>query len=200
MSHGYETFFVYLESMIGIDEVGRGCWAGPLLVVAARAKYGLPEGLTDSKLLSRKQRESIYELLMTRCRFGEGWVTAYEIDENGLANALRLGVSRALKNLKVPNDEKIIMDGSVNYINPKFINSQCIVDADLKIPIVSAASIYAKVLRDNFMGELSLKHPNYGFEKHVGYGTKAHRTALESLGIINGVHRLSFKPVAGLST
>jgi ribonuclease HII len=186
--------------MIGIDEVGRGCWAGPLLVVAARAVNELPEGLTDSKLLSKKQRELIYELLLPCAQFGEGWVAAAEIDKHGLANALRLGVSRALENLNVQNEEKIILDGSVNYVDQKFTSSECVVDADLNIPIVSAASIYAKVLRDNFMRELSAKHPNYGFDSHVGYGTKLHKTALESLGIIKGVHRLSFKPIALMNT
>jgi ribonuclease HII len=86
----------------------------------------------------------------------------------------------------------------VNYIDPKFINSRCEVDADINIPIVSAASIYAKVIRDNFMHELGLKHPRYGFEKHVGYGTKAHNLALQKFGIIDGIHRQSFKPVKAL--
>jgi ribonuclease HII len=181
--------------MVGIDEVGRGCWAGPLLVVAARANGKLPNGLTDSKLLSRKQRESINLQLITNCQFGEGWVSALEIDTCGLATALRLGVARALEKLKADSREEIIFDGKVNYIDSKFINSKCIIDADLKISIVSAASIYAKVTRDNFMSELAKKYPDYGFEKHVGYGTKAHSLALQNLGIIEGVHRTSFKPI-----
>jgi len=181
--------------MVGVDEVGRGCWAGPLLVVAARADLALPDGLTDSKLLSKKQREHITTLLASCCKFGEGWVKAEEIDGYGLANAIRIGVARALHSLKVLADEEIIMDGSINYINSKFKNSRALVKADLTVPIVSAASIYAKVARDKYMLELGLKHPNYGFEKHVGYGTKNHRLALEKLGILDGVHRKSFKPV-----
>ena len=86
----------------------------------------------------------------------------------------------------------------LSYVDPKFINAKCIVDADLNIPIVSAASIYAKVMRDKFMAELGAKHPAYGFEKHVGYGTVAHKTALIENGILEGIHRLSFKPVAEL--
>ena len=85
--------------MVGVDEVGRGCWAGPLLVVAARAHSGLPDSLTDSKLLSKKQRELILNLLSNCCNFGEGWVKVDEIDTLGLANALKLGVSRALESL-----------------------------------------------------------------------------------------------------
>jgi ribonuclease HII len=184
--------------MIGIDEVGRGCWAGPLLVVAARVSGELPAGLTDSKLLSRMQRETIFEQLTFHCQFGEGWVSAGEIDEKGLANGLRLGVRRALKSLNVLSNEPIILDGKVNYVSKKFTDVSCLVDADLNVPIVSAASIYAKVTRDKFMYELALKHPKYGFENHVGYGTKLHQSALQELGIINGIHRQSFKPVAAL--
>jgi ribonuclease HII len=181
--------------MVGIDEVGRGCWAGPLLVVAARQVKELPFGLTDSKLLTKKQRQTIYNQIITNVQFGEGWVSCGEIDKNGLASALRLGVARALKKLKALHSEEIILDGSVNYVKETFINSRCEVNADLNIPIVSAASIYAKVTRDNFMTELAKKHPEYGFDKHVGYGTKNHHSAIEKLGIISGVHRVSFKPV-----
>jgi ribonuclease HII len=184
--------------MVGIDEVGRGCWAGPLLVVAARADSRLPDGLTDSKLLSRQKREAIFQLLTPNVQFGEGWVTASEIDQKGLANALRLGIKRALKMLDVLIEEEIIYDGSVNYLAPKFINAKCVIDADLYVPIVSAASIYAKVTRDKFMQNLGKKYLNYGFENHVGYGTKAHKLALEQFGILPGIHRLSFKPVGAL--
>jgi ribonuclease HII len=190
--------FCILIDMVGIDEVGRGCWAGPLLVVAARATSELPKSLTDSKLLSKKQREEILNMLSICCEFGEGWVKASEIDENGLANALRLGVLRALKDLKVLEGEEIIMDGSVNYVDRLYVNVKCKVNADLNVPIVSAASIYAKVTRDKFMTELGLKHPNYGFEKHVGYGTKTHKLSLENFGVIKGVHRQSYKPILAL--
>jgi ribonuclease HII len=189
---------LYTKSMVGVDEVGRGCWAGPLLVVAARQISELPDGLTDSKLLSRKQREEMLSLLNNCCEFGEGWVRAKEIDKNGLADALRMGIERALVDLKVLADEEIILDGSTNYLDPKFINGKCVINADLSTPIVSAASIYAKVTRDKFMSDLSIKHPSYGFEKHVGYGTKAHKLALENLGILEGIHRTSFKPVGAL--
>jgi ribonuclease HII len=185
----------YAVLMIGIDEVGRGCWAGPLLVVAARQVKELPSGLTDSKLLTKKQRETIYKLLITNVQFGEGWVSSDEIDRQGLASALRLGISRALENIKADVLEPIILDGSVNYVDKNFAKAKCIIDADLNIPIVSAASIYAKVTRDKLMVELAKKHLGYGFESHVGYGTKVHRLAIEQNGIIRGVHRLSFKPI-----
>src|SRR5690349_3763707 len=101
--------------IVGVDEVGRGCLAGPLLVVAARQQTELPDGVKDSKILSGTQREEILNMLSICCDFGEGWVKAAEIDRLGLANALRLGVRRALASLKVSAKEEIIMDGSVNY-------------------------------------------------------------------------------------
>lgn len=187
------------HSLIGVDEVGRGCWAGPLLVVAARAYDDLPDGLRDSKLLGKQQRQKILDLLSICCNFGEGWVKASEIDKFGLAGALRLGVKRALTNLDVAASENIIMDGKVNYLPKKFINGRVLIDADNLVPIVSAASIYAKVTRDNFMTKLGERYPNYKFESHVGYGTKAHMLALKKLGGLKYVHRYSYAPVANLN-
>jgi ribonuclease HII len=181
--------------MIGIDEVGRGCLAGPLLVVAARQKGRLPKDIKDSKLLTRATRESLFEVLVDVCDFGEGWVTSSEIDKQGLAKAMRLGVARALKNLSVTYAEPIIMDGRVNYLPRKFNNIECLVGADATVRIVSAASVYAKVRRDRYMIKLAKKYAGYGFENHVGYGTRQHQTALRELGPIQQVHRRSFKPV-----
>jgi ribonuclease HII len=185
--------------MIGVDEVGRGCLAGPLLVVAARATSELPSGLKDSKLLSRKQREEILDLLSICCDWGEGWVKCSEIDKFGLSKALNLGATRALKALKAGPAEEIILDGSFNYLPKKFRLSKTIVKADNSVAIVSAASIIAKVRRDRFMIELAKKHGSYGFEHHVGYGTKAHMLALERFGAVKYVHRQSFMPVANLT-
>jgi ribonuclease HII len=185
--------------MIGVDEVGRGCLAGPLLVVAARAKAELPPGLTDSKLLSRKQREEILDLLSVCCDWGEGWVKCSEIDRLGLSKALNLGAARALKDLFATVDEQITLDGSFNYLPKKYRYSQTVIKADNSIAIVSAASIIAKVRRDRFMIELAKKHRSYGFEDHVGYGTKAHMLALKRFGAVKYVHRQSFMPIANLS-
>lgn len=185
--------------MIGVDEVGRGCLAGPLLVVAARTVTDLPNGLKDSKLYSRKQREEIIDLLSICCRFGEGWVKATEIDKLGLSRALKIGAIRALKNLGVQLDEELILDGKFNYLPKKYKNSQAVVGGDNLIPIISAASIYAKVTRDRYMIALSKKHPRYSFEYHVGYGTKTHKLALSTYGALKYVHRQSFLPVAKLN-
>ncbi len=183
--------------MIGIDEVGRGCWAGPLLVVAARLTGDLPAGLTDSKLLSKVRREELFSSLITSFQFGEGWVQPEEIDKHGLAAAMRIGVCRALLALKAEPDEEIIMDGTVNYCPAEFDNVKTIAKADQLESVVSAASIYAKVTRDQHMERAAKFHPYYGFEKHVGYGTALHMSALKVHGV-SAIHRRSFKPISGM--
>ena len=137
--------------------------------------------------------------LSISCEFGEGWVTAEEIDKLGLAGALRTGITRALAALDVQIKEEIIMDGKVNYVPTKFVNVKCLVDADNLVPIVSAASIYAKVKRDKYMTKLKKQYPGYGFENHVGYGTAVHKQAITRFGVLSGVHRMSFKPLQGFS-
>ena len=186
--------------MVGIDEVGRGSWAGPLLVVAARGSAKLPPDLRDSKLMTKNQRYKTLDLLSICCNFGEGWVTAAEIDRHGLAGALKRGVERALKRLGVDPEEQIIMDGSVSYIPRKYSNSRYMIGADNLVPEVSAASIWAKTRRDTYMRRLAGLYPDYGFDSHVGYGTPGHGRALSKLGVIKNVHRLSFKPVSGASS
>lgn len=184
--------------MIGIDEVGRGCLAGPLLVVAARPNGILPAGLKDSKLMTRRQRQLIFEHLASSVEFGEGWVSSSEIDGRGLARAMKLGVARALRNLGAKHRDKIIIDGPVNYLPNIFKNFQCLINADALVPLVSAASIYAKVRRDRFMIELAKKHLNYGFQNHVGYFTAEHKLALKTYGPIKNIHRMSFQPLKGI--
>ena len=185
--------------MIGIDEVGRGAWAGPLLVVAARLKphHHLPEDLTDSKLLTKKQKEQFYQQLLITCEFGEGWVDVGEIDDIGLAGALKLGASRAVANLENSEGEEIIIDGSINFLDKKHEKVRAVVKADISVPIVSAASVYAKVLRDNYMTRLHFENPQYKFNEHVGYGTQKHIEALKKYGV-SRYHRKSFKPIMEL--
>lgn len=182
------------RSVVGIDEVGRGSWAGPLLVVAARPTGALPLGLADSKLLTRKQREALFYNLTSSFQFGEGWVEPNEIDQLGLTEAMKLGVKRALVALDVKPADEIIMDGHINFCPDEFSKVRCVIKADSLHPVVSAASIYAKVSRDSKMTKLAKQFPGYGFEKHVGYGTKAHSQAIKKQGICQ-LHRLSYKPV-----
>ncbi|MEO5627820.1 MAG: ribonuclease HII [Candidatus Saccharimonadales bacterium] len=183
--------------MIGIDEVGRGCWAGPLLVVAARQVGELSPLLADSKVLSKKKRQALMHPIEQTCQLGEGWVEPAEIDALGLTAAMRLAVKRALQALDAQPNEPIIMDGNFNYCPAQYLSVACVVDADADYPIVSAASIYAKVKRDQFMTDLAVTTPGYGFEKHVGYGTKAHIDALKKLGVSSN-HRKSYKPIQAL--
>ena len=187
-------------SLIGIDEVGRGAWAGPLLVCAARLKKGseYPGGLTDSKLLSKKQREKLFPLIIDSFELGEGWVSADMIDKLGLSKALKSACLLATFQLTEKKDEKIILDGTINlFKDTGYSNVEVMTKADLKIPEVSAAAIYAKVLRDQHMAEHAVEHPEYGFESHVGYGTKKHSSALKKHGV-TALHRQSFKPVKKL--
>ncbi|CAN5388891.1 ribonuclease HII [soil metagenome] len=184
--------------MIGIDEVGRGCWAGPLLIVAARALDALPVGLKDSKKLTRAQREKLYTSITVACDIGEGWVTAKEIDSIGLSGSMRLGVERALSAIRAKPHEEIIMDGIVNYCSNKFINLTCAARADDLYPIVSAASVIAKVKRDRYMAKLKGNYLVYQFASHVGYGTKLHHDLLKRYGS-SDQHRLSFAPIKKLA-
>lgn len=187
-----------IHGLIGVDEVGRGCWAGPLLVVAARANAKLPAGLKDSKLLSKRKRQQFYDELIGVCEFGEGWVSPKEIDEIGLGKALYLAGSRALADINAMDSEPIILDGAYNYLPAKFTSVKYFPKADNLQPVVSAASIYAKVLRDKHMADLAIQYPGYNFDAHVGYGTKSHIEAIKLMGAIKTVHRFSFAPLAEL--
>lgn len=183
-----------MNVVIGIDEVGRGCWAGPLLVVAYRQYRPLPATLTDSKLLSKLQREALISEISSAGDVGEGWVDPEEIDALGLTAAMQLAVKRSLDAIVAEATEQIIMDGSINYCEPTFVRVKTVIKADQTYPAVSAASVYAKVLRDDRMAKLAERFPQYGFEKHVGYGTKLHQERLLAHGPC-ALHRKSFKPV-----
>ena len=198
-----------MSSILGIDEVGRGPWAGPLVigaVILPKDPSGtLPawtDDLTDSKKLSAKKRESLAEtILKNASATGLGWVSSREIDSLGLSASLRLATRRAVEEVqlaKVPFQE-IIIDGTVNFLSgtPLEPYVTLLKKADLLVKEVSAASILAKVARDRYMTSLAEVYPGYGFESHVGYGTAAHRAALAKLGACPE-HRTSFKPVAEL--
>ena len=165
-----------------------------MLVVAARKISELPLGLRDSKKLSKAQREKLYLSITNSCELGEGWVSPAEIDEHGLTTATKLGVKRALSALGALPAEKLIIDGHINYAPDKFKNVETIIGADELVAIVSAASIYAKVTRDRYMQGVARAYPEYGFDKHVGYGTASHLAAIKLLGSIDELHRLSFAP------
>ena len=183
--------------ILGIDEVGRGPWAGPLVVGAVVLGDAQIEGLTDSKKLTKKKRDLLDVLIREHASgFGLGWVPADEIDTIGLSAALRLATIRAVEQVKTPYNE-IIIDGTINFLKEtskgQYVTT--LPKADLLIQSVSAASIIAKVARDNYMALQDTIYPGYGFASHVGYGTALHRNAIEKIGV-TPLHRLSFAPLA----
>ncbi len=192
--------------ILGIDEVGRGAWAGPLVVGACVLNNAKIKGLTDSKALSKKQREKLSaEISKSSAIIGLGWVSNDDLDEIGLSATLKLATKRAVKEAQIKckkqniKFDEIIIDGTVNFLEgtPLEKYTSTLKKADLLISSVSAAAICAKVARDNFMAELSKKpeFAPFGFENHAGYGTSKHRAALSEFGV-SKVHRKSFKPVA----
>ncbi len=186
--------------ILGIDEVGRGPWAGPLVVGAVVLPEGLEiVGLTDSKKLTEKRRTEFDQIIREKALgWGLGWVHAEEIDEVGLSSALRLATVRAVEAVEASYHE-IIIDGTINFLKDTKKGSyvQTLPKADLLIPAVSAASIIAKVARDTYMKQQDELYSAYGFSSHVGYGTAKHRQALEEHGV-TVLHRRSFAPIAKL--
>ncbi len=180
--------------IVGIDEVGRGCWAGPVVAGAVMLTEEI-SGLRDSKKLSKKRRLMLSDQIHTSAMVGLGWVSAAEVDSLGLTNAVGLAMQRALDLISQPYDQ-VIIDGNYNFMadNPKV---SVMVRADESVPSVSAASIVAKVARDEYMQRISADLPNYGFESHVGYGTAAHVQALKIYGV-TPEHRQSYKPIRAL--
>lgn len=181
--------------IVGIDEVGRGCWAGPLVAGAVLLGAKVP-GLKDSKKLSKLQREKLaLAIAESGAQIGLGWVTPAEVDELGLTQAVRVAMKRALDQVAGPYSE-VVIDGNLNFL-AHLPETKALIKADDTVPAVSAASIVAKVARDKYMVELAGDYPGYGFESHVGYGTALHLTSLQKLGV-SDMHRKSFKPVRAL--
>lgn len=189
--------------VVGIDEAGRGPWAGPVVAGAVifltrDVDAFLLDNLNDSKKLSAKKRELLYEKLFEeqangRLLIGIGEATAEEIDELNILQATFLAMNRAVAALEKKPDFALV-DGNQK---PKGLICDCrtIVKGDARSYSIAAASIAAKVYRDRLMADLAEKYPFYGFEKNAGYGTKAHIEGLKNNGIIAGVHRLSYRPI-----
>ena len=180
------------ELVVGIDEVGRGCWAGPLVVGAVILPVTFKQKLSDSKVLGKEDRVRLAEIIKRQATYcSTGWVEAAEVDAFGLTAATILGIERAIKNIQ--KYDRILIDGNFNYLskNPKAV---AVVKADALYPSVSAASIVAKVERDRFMAECANDYPDYGFATNVGYGTKSHIKGLIERGV-TPLHRKTYKPV-----
>ena len=182
----------------GVDEVGRGPLAGP--VVAAAVILGPDhniEGLIDSKKLTAIKREKLSELIWENAlAVSIAEASVEEIDDINILQASLLAMKRAVLGLSV-NPSEILIDGS-HIFKCDFdykANISAIVKGDQLIEEISAASTIAKVYRDRMMSDLAEKYPNYGFERHMGYPTKMHLEALNKYGIVDKIHRESFAPV-----
>lgn len=177
----------------GVDEAGRGPWAGPVYAGAVILDPGRPiPGLTDSKALSPARREALEGEIMARAAaFCVASASVAEIDTLNIRRATHLAMQRAVAGLAMMA-QRVLVDGRDA---PDFgCPAQAIVRGDLTEPAISAASILAKVARDRLMGALCATHPGYGFSAHKGYGTPEHARALTRLGPCE-VHRMSFAPV-----
>jgi ribonuclease HII len=182
--------------IVGIDEVGRGCWAGPLVAGAVILREPI-RGLKDSKKLSKKQRESLTVMIEERAlAIGLGWVWPEDIDNWGITTSVKRAMQLALEAIRLPYDE-VIIDGNINYL-PEVAGARALIRADDTVPAASAASIIAKVARDKYMTKVAHQdYPAYGFDKHVGYGTAMHINALTEHGV-TAIHRKSYKPIRQL--
>ena len=184
---------------MGIDEAGRGPLAGPVMVgaVAANVKFKnrnvkFLKGIKDSKRLSAKKREEWFKKIKNnpKLKYSVVSISHSIIDKKGISYALHLAVERCINNLKIENQKlKILLDGSLYA--PKEYKQKTIIKGDEKIPVISAASIIAKVTRDRQMVRLAKKYPLYGFNVHKGYGTLFHRKMLKKHGF-SKIHRKTF--------
>lgn len=175
----------------GIDEAGRGPLAGPVVVAAViMPNDSMIEGVNDSKKVSEKKREKLYELIIEEAiSYSVGIVDQNEIDRINILNATKAGLTEAVRTLKV-KPELILVDALTN-IDTCGVPYKSIIKGDAKSYSIAAASIIAKVTRDRIMREWDKVYPQYGFEKHKGYGTAAHISAIKENGLCP-LHRLSF--------
>lgn len=174
----------------GVDEAGRGPLAGPVCAAAVILPRNIEiVGLNDSKKLSEKSRERLYDEICEKAMsFGIAFASVEEIEEFNILNAAMLAMNRAIAQLE-PQPELALIDG--NRSSAIEINSRCVIKGDAKCADIAAASILAKVTRDRYMLEMAEKYPEYHFERHKGYGTKLHYEALREYGPCE-IHRPSF--------
>ncbi len=190
---GEFNFVTDKRLIAGVDEVGRGPLAGPVVAAAVILDPKNPiDGLADSKKLSKKQREKLYDEIKSKAlAWSIARAEATEIDELNILQASLVAMSRAVAALPI-SPEHVLVDG--NKLPEINCSAEAIIKGDEKIPAISAASIIAKVARDREMDEMDIEYPGYGFSKHSGYPTKIHLQALQELGV-TPIHRRSFGPV-----
>ena len=194
--------FQFNKPVIGVDEVGRGSWAGPVVAGAAllNHKFPIDKRLNDSKKLTSKIRMEILENLTENHIFGIGEVSNFEIDKIGILNATFKAMEKALCNLiaQIKDFDKsiILIDGTIEPKFNKKLKSQIklVKKGDTISPSIAAASIFAKCKRDDFMAKIDKKFHGYGFSTNMGYGTKDHKKKLFASGPTQ-FHRMTFKPM-----
>ncbi|MGR3367668.1 MAG: ribonuclease HII [Sagittula sp.] len=182
-----------MDRVAGVDEVGRGPLAGPVVAAAVVLnRASIPDGLNDSKKLSIKRREFLAPLLWQSAEVSIGQASVEEIDEMNILQASLLAMRRAVEGLPKAPDH-LLVDGNRA---PGGIpcDATCIVGGDGRSPSIAAASIVAKIWRDDVMKRAATQYPGYGWETNAGYPTKCHKSALRNLGV-TPFHRRSFKPV-----
>ena len=186
-----EIYNTGVETICGIDEAGRGPLAGPVVVAAViMPRDSFIEGVNDSKKVSEKKRELLYDLITKEAiAWGVGIIDQKEIDRINILNATKEGLTTAIKNLEVKPD-RIIVD-ALKGIDTLGIPYTSIIKGDAKCYSIAAASIIAKVTRDRIMRQWDEIYPQYGFEKHKGYGTAMHMQAIREYGLCP-LHRRSF--------
>lgn len=191
-----ETIFIAKgEVVCGVDEAGRGPWAGPVVAAAVILSPGnIPPGLNDSKKLTEARRDALFEPIMNAAVVGIGIVSASRIDEINILQATYEAMRQAVTALARAPDVALI-DG--NRAPPLGCRTETVIEGDGKCLSIAAASIIAKVTRDRIMHELDGRHPGYGFAAHKGYGTAAHQAALARLGPC-AEHRRSFAPIRAI--
>jgi len=185
------------QMVVGIDEVGRGAWAGPVVAAAVILPFGLQiDRLADSKLIKESVRVELDRVIRAQAiAVGIGWVSPGEVDQRGLSWAVRQSGLRSLAAIET-EFEAILLDGSHNYLADD-ARATVTIKGDALITPIAAASVVAKVARDRYMAALARAYPAYGFEAHKGYGTALHQQALKTSGV-SLHHRRSYRPLQGL--
>ena len=185
-----EIYASGMNILCGVDEAGRGPLAGPVCAAAVILPRGLEiPGLNDSKKLSEKKREALYDVIISSAMaYGIAFADVEEIERLNILHATFLAMNRAIAQLSV-RPELALIDG--NRDSDIEVPSRCIVKGDSRCADIAAASILAKVTRDRYMIKMAEQYPQYGFEQHKGYGTKQHYAALREYGA-TPIHRMSF--------
>jgi ribonuclease HII len=182
------------SNIVGLDEAGRGAWAGPVVAAAAIMPLDDPiAGINDSKKLTPKKRDVLFDEIKTKALcYGIGMIDSVEIDAINILEASKKAMLIALGQLSV-EPGFLLVDGNMT-LDTDFAQ-QFVIEGDAKSYSIAAASILAKVTRDRLMCDLSKTYPDYAFESHKGYGTKKHQEALKAHGCLD-IHRKSYKPIA----